>query len=113
MVTTAAQAKAQLVAAEAQFAVSQSDVLIENFRLGAMDRLGLMGAEEWTVECNPATVSADKAKLLRDHGVNRISMGVQSLDEALLDRLGRVHTRDMVFRSFDVLRAGFPQTVLS
>jgi oxygen-independent coproporphyrinogen-3 oxidase len=69
-----------------------------------MDRLGLLGAEEWTVECNPATVSADKANLLREHGVNRISMGVQSLDEALLDRLGRVHSRDMVFRSFDTLR---------
>lgn len=71
----------------------------------AMDRLGLLGADEWTVECNPATVSADKAKLLRDHGVNRISMGVQSLDEGLLDRLGRVHSRDMVFRSFDILRS--------
>src|SRR5205085_5243066 len=33
--------------------------------LGAMERLGLLGAEEWTVECNPATVSLDKAKLLR------------------------------------------------
>jgi len=74
----------------------------------AMDRLGLLGAEEWTVECNPATVSADKARLWRDHGVNRVSMGVQSLDESLLDRLGRVHSRDMVFRSFDLLRkAGF------
>jgi len=73
--------------------------------LGAMDRLGLLGAAEWTVECNPATVSADKARLLRDYGVNRISMGVQSLEADLLDRLGRVHTRDMVFRSFDTLRA--------
>lgn len=73
--------------------------------LRTMARLGLLGAEEWTVECNPATVSADKARLLRDHGVNRISMGVQSLDEALLDRLGRVHSRDMVFRSYDLLRA--------
>src|SRR5436309_3222408 len=76
--------------------------------LCAMQRLGLLGAEEWTVECNPATVSLDKARLLRSHGVNRISMGVQSLDEALLDRLGRVHSREMVFKSFDVLRkAGF------
>jgi oxygen-independent coproporphyrinogen III oxidase len=73
--------------------------------LEAMDRLGLAGAEEWTVECNPATVSADKARLLRSQGVNRISMGVQSLDDNLLDRLGRVHSRDMVFRSFDTLRA--------
>jgi oxygen-independent coproporphyrinogen-3 oxidase len=76
--------------------------------LEAMQRLNLSDAAEWTVECNPATVSADKARLLRDGGVNRISMGVQSLDEALLDRLGRVHSREMVFKSFDILRqAGF------
>jgi oxygen-independent coproporphyrinogen-3 oxidase len=84
-----------------------------NFRqweqiLRAMERLHLLGAEEFTVECNPATVSADKAKRLRDFGVNRISMGVQSLDEPLLERLGRIHTREMVFKSFDNLRrAGF------
>jgi len=76
--------------------------------LSAMERLNLLGAVEWTVECNPATVSLDKAKLLRDFGVNRISMGVQSLDEGLLDRLGRVHSREMVFTSYDLLRqAGF------
>ena len=73
--------------------------------LRAFERLGLLGAEEWTVECNPATVSADKAKLLRDFGVNRISMGVQSLDEKLLERLGRIHSREQVFKSFDTLRA--------
>jgi len=76
--------------------------------LRTMGRLGLLGAEEFTVECNPATVSLDKAKLLRSFGVNRISMSVQSLDEVLLDRLGRVHSREMVFKSFDILRqAGF------
>jgi oxygen-independent coproporphyrinogen-3 oxidase len=76
--------------------------------LRAMEKLNLLGAEEFTVECNPATVSADKAKLFRDFGINRISMGVQSLDEKLLDRLGRIHSREMVFKSFDILRhAGF------
>ena len=76
--------------------------------LAAMGRLNLLGTAEFTVECNPATVSHDKAKLLRGFGVNRISMGVQSLDETLLDRLGRIHSREMVFKSFDTLRrAGF------
>jgi oxygen-independent coproporphyrinogen-3 oxidase len=76
--------------------------------LRTMERLNLLGAEEWTVECNPATVSLDKAQLLRSFGVNRISMGVQSLDAGLLERLGRVHTREMVFKSYDTLRqAGF------
>ena len=76
--------------------------------LGAMERLNLLGAAEWTVECNPATVSLDKARLLRSAGVNRLSLGVQSLHPALLERLGRVHSRQMVFTSFDTLRkAGF------
>jgi oxygen-independent coproporphyrinogen-3 oxidase len=74
----------------------------------AMGRLGLLGAAEWTVECNPATLSLDKARLLRSAGVNRASLGVQSLDPQMLERLGRVHTRPMVFDSFDILRrAGF------
>ena len=74
----------------------------------AFDRHGWLGADEWTIECNPATVSLEKATLWRDHGVNRVSMGVPSLDEKLLDRLGRVHDRDRVFRSYDLFRrAGF------
>src|SRR5271167_1231827 len=73
--------------------------------LRTMERLNLLGGGEFTVECNPATVSADKAKLFRDFGINRISMGVQSLDEKLLDRLGRIHSREQVFKSFDILRA--------
>jgi oxygen-independent coproporphyrinogen-3 oxidase len=73
-----------------------------------MERLGLGGAAEWTVECNPATVSADKARLFRAHRVNRISMGAQTFDETLLEKLGRIHSREMIFKSFDVLRgAGF------
>lgn len=73
--------------------------------LARMAALNLLGADEFTVECNPATVSVEKARLLRAAGVNRISMGVQSLDAALLDRLGRIHSRAQVFDSFAVLRA--------
>jgi oxygen-independent coproporphyrinogen-3 oxidase len=74
----------------------------------AMGRLQLLGAAEWTVECNPATLSADKARLLRDRGVNRVSLGAQSFEARLLERLGRIHSREMIFKSFDLLRtAGF------
>lgn len=70
----------------------------------AMHRLQFAPVDEWTVECNPATVSADKARLFREIGVNRISMGVQSFNERLLERLGRIHSRDQVFKSYDILR---------
>ena len=72
----------------------------------AMQKLDLLGAQEFTIECNPATVSLDKARLWRDYGVNRVSMGVQSFTPLLLERLGRIHTRKMAYHSYDVLRQG-------
>lgn len=60
---------------------------------------------EFTIECNPATVTADKAKLYRDLGVNRISLGVQSFDDAMLKSLGRIHTGDQVIKTYELLRA--------
>ena len=47
---------------------------------------------EFTVEANPESLDGDKIKLLRNFGVNRLSIGVQSLDERKLKRLGRIHT---------------------
>ncbi|HNQ89466.1 MAG TPA: radical SAM family heme chaperone HemW [Verrucomicrobiota bacterium] len=76
--------------------------------LNAMQRLGLKGASEWTVEANPATITPEKASLLRAAGVNRISLGAQSLDDTLLRRLGRLHDRQQVFHTYDLIRhAGF------
>lgn len=60
--------------------------------------------EEWTIEMAPATVKADKVKTLLDLGVTRFSMGVQSFQEDMLERLGRVHARSQVYRAYDVLR---------
>jgi len=66
------------------------------------------GVTEWTIECNPSTVSVDKATLFREFGVNRISMGVQALDDELLDRIGRVHSVTGAIKSYERLRdAGF------
>jgi oxygen-independent coproporphyrinogen-3 oxidase len=63
---------------------------------------------EWTIECNPSTVSTEKAKLFREFGVNRISMGVQSLDDELLETIGRVHSVKAAVESYEKLRvAGF------
>ncbi|HEY0863923.1 MAG TPA: radical SAM family heme chaperone HemW [Lacunisphaera sp.] len=63
---------------------------------------------EWTVELAPATVTADRLAVLKQLGVTRISMGVQSFDEALLDALGRQHTTHQIYRAYDLIRgAGF------
>ncbi|MGC8989811.1 MAG: radical SAM family heme chaperone HemW [Verrucomicrobiia bacterium] len=76
--------------------------------VAVFQRAGWTDIGEWTVEANPATLTLDKARFLRQLGVNRVSLGVQSLDETVLKRLGRVHTRADALRSFDILRgAGF------
>lgn len=63
---------------------------------------------EWTMEANPSSVDLEKLKAYRDIGVNRISMGVQSLRPDLLTMLGRVHSRENVFKSLDaIFESGF------
>lgn len=47
---------------------------------------------EFTCECNPGTVDAAYLSLLRAGGVNRLSLGVQTFDDTLLRRIGRIHT---------------------
>lgn len=69
-------------------------------------RLGLAAGAEVTVECNPEDVTAATGPDLRAAGVNRISLGVQSFDDALLRRLGRMHTGDGARRAVEALRAG-------
>ena len=63
---------------------------------------------EWTVELAPSTVKRDKLQVLKDLGVNRISMGVQSFDEKFLESLGRLHRPNQIYQAYDWIReAGF------
>ena len=61
--------------------------------------------KEWTVEMAPSTVKADKLGVLKDLGVTRISMGVQSFDEQLLEAMGRQHSRKQIFKAYEQIRA--------
>lgn len=60
---------------------------------------------EWTVELAPASVTEARLAVLKELGVTRISMGVQSFSPALLDALGRQHTREQVYRAYERVRA--------
>ncbi|MBI1734782.1 MAG: radical SAM family heme chaperone HemW [Candidatus Rokubacteria bacterium] len=63
---------------------------------------------EITVEGNPESVTRDKLAAYRRAGVDRISLGVQSLDDAILRRIGRLHDGAGARRAFDDAReAGF------
>ena len=83
---------------------AQLEFLLQGFR----QRVDLSSLKEWTIEANPGSVSARKATLLRNLGVTRISLGVQSWDDKLLKVLGREHSAQQAERSFRILReAGF------
>ncbi|MBI2153451.1 MAG: radical SAM family heme chaperone HemW [Candidatus Rokubacteria bacterium] len=68
-------------------------------------RLAVAPAAEVSVECNPESLSRDKAEGYRLAGVNRLSLGVQSLDDDLLARLGRLHSSQEAGRAFEAARA--------
>ena len=61
---------------------------------------------EITIEANPETVSEKLPGILKFLGFNRISMGVQSLDDGVLGLLGRVHNSDKAEKAFELLRKG-------
>jgi oxygen-independent coproporphyrinogen-3 oxidase len=66
-------------------------------------------ANDWevTLEANPGSVEAGKFRAFRAAGVNRLSMGVQALNDADLKRLGRLHTAADAIAAFDIARACF------
>jgi oxygen-independent coproporphyrinogen-3 oxidase len=64
---------------------------------------------EVTLEANPTSVEAGRFRGYREAGVNRLSMGVQALDDADLRTLGRLHGVAEAERAFDLARAIFPR----
>ena len=62
---------------------------------------------EITLEANPTSVEAGRFAGYRDAGVNRVSMGIQALNDADLKALGRLHTAQEAMAAFDIARATF------
>ncbi|MGO2891142.1 MAG: radical SAM family heme chaperone HemW [Enterococcus devriesei] len=58
---------------------------------------------EFTVEANPGDLSADKLTVMKNYGVNRLSMGVQTFDDRLLKKIGRKHTAQDVYDTIHLL----------
>ena len=78
-------------------------------REGTADNFGSdgLGAFEFTVEMHPLDVTAEKLEELKAGGVNRISMGVQSFDDATLARMGRGYTIAEAFEAFRLVKRYF------
>ena len=71
------------------------------------DLWGLRAGAEITLEANPTSVEAEKFQGYRAAGVNRLSMGVQALNDADLKALGRLHTVREALAAFEIARAAF------
>ena len=64
---------------------------------------------EITLEANPTSVEAERFAAFRDAGVNRVSIGVQSLDAAALQMLGRQHSATQAIAALELARLTFPR----
>jgi len=70
--------------------------------------LNLDNCSEFTVEMNPKTVDEDKLQVLKNGGVTRLSVGVQSFCDEELKRIGRVHTSQEAKETIEMIKnAGF------
>jgi len=75
---------------------------------GVADSLALAPGAEITVEANPGSAEAEKFSAIRDAGVNRLSLGIQSFDDLRLQALGRVHNSDEALAAIAAAKgAGF------
>lgn len=73
-----------------------ADFLHRNFQID--------GQTEWTVEANPGHTTEDLLPTLLSYGVNRLSLGVQTLNDTLLKTIGREHSGQDVARSLEMAR---------
>lgn len=85
------------------FPAEQIDALLSAVRA----RLPLEPDAEVTMEANPGASEADRFRGYRDAGVNRLSLGVQSFDDAMLKALGRIHTADEARRAIGMAMETF------
>ena len=82
------------------FEASQIQAILDSLR----EQFGFVDDVEITLEANPEGLDQQKLAELRAAGVNRLSLGVQSFDQAVLDVLDRVHSRDKVIAAVSQAR---------
>lgn len=71
---------------------------------GLQQMIDFSTLDEVSLEANPATFDLEKARLFRSLGVQRVSLGIQSFDAAVLQTLGREHDPEQARRSVEILQ---------
>jgi oxygen-independent coproporphyrinogen-3 oxidase len=83
--------------------------LLARLLAGLRAHLVLAPGYEWTCEANPGSADGERFALLAEHGVNRLSLGVQSTSDERLRFLGRVHGAAEAERALALARAAVPR----
>lgn len=84
---------------------------IRDILAAVRSRFRVESAAEITMEMDPGTFSLEQAKALKDLGINRISLGVQSFDDYILESIGRVHRRKDIEEALVILETVFGDDV--
>ena len=69
-----------------------------------IDKLNKSLDVEYSMECNPGSLNEKKLKTMKEYGVNRISIGLQTTQEKLLKLIGRIHTFNDFKNTFELAR---------
>ena len=72
--------------------------------LKCLDKLNFKENAEKTIECNPGTISDNKLKIIKKYNINRISIGLQSVDNNILKSIGRIHTFEQFKENYQKIR---------
>jgi len=89
-----------------------SGAAVDSLLQALRSRLMLIADAEITIEANPGTVDAINFAAYRDTGVNRLSLGIQSFDDASLAALGRIHDGNEARRAIDIALKHFDRVNL-
>ncbi|MDU4893192.1 MAG: radical SAM family heme chaperone HemW [Enterococcus hirae] len=82
---------------------SLTAVQLDRLLAGAREILPFKEEKEFTVEANPGDLTKEKLQVMKNYGVNRLSMGVQTFDNRLLKKIGRKHTAEDVYQTMRFL----------
>ena len=69
-----------------------------------LQEIDLHNAQEITIEVNPGTVTRDKLTNYKNAGINRLSIGLQSTQDELLKKIGRIHTYNDFLETYNIAR---------
>ncbi len=80
------------------------EVYIKKIMEELYSEFNIMENAEITIEVNPGTLNESKLKTYLDSGINRLSIGLQSLDDNILKKIGRIHNSEEFYSNYQLAR---------